>query len=344
MSNHNTVADTGQGTLLAEQLIAPLQSHLDGLTQFMEEQVAEFEPEVQESVSFSFRHQGKRLRPLLVFFSGLSSADDPRSLELTRAAAILELIHLATLVHDDIIDDADIRHRAETIVARYGANHAVLLGDALFAHALKLATDFSGNLVCREVALSMRRVCAGEIAQSLNLRKADLTLEDYFRIIHFKTAELFALSCFLGSTLGGDSPEVALAKKKYGKHLGTAYQIYDDIIDFWGDEKRIGKTLGTDVATKKFTLPLLLLINSQEEEARQELINKILAADSSEETRIELRDDMNARGINRLVKDHVLTELNEARSALEECENDLCYLPFQSFIAYLELQVNSLLK
>lgn len=342
MSNHNTVAEKGQVNLLAEHLLAPMQAHLDGLTAFMEEQVGEFEPEVRESVGFSFRHKGKRLRPLLVFYSGLTVADQPISPELTRAAAILELIHLATLVHDDIIDEADMRHKAETIVARYGSNHAVLLGDALFAHALKLATDFDGNQICREVSLSMRRVCAGEIAQSLNLRKADLSLDDYFRIIHFKTAELFALSCFLGSILNEDTPEVSEAKRTFGKHLGVAYQMYDDIVDFWGDERRIGKTLGTDAATKKFTLPLLLLVNSKDREARQQTIDRILSCDSPDD-RIALRTLMNEAGIGEKVKEHVLEELAAARGALDLCEGHLCVAPFQSFITYLELQVNTLL-
>jgi octaprenyl-diphosphate synthase len=182
------------------------------------------------------------------------------SQDLVRVAAVVELVHLATLVHDDIMDEADIRRSRRTASRQYGPTAAVLLGDALFAHALHLATQFPTNEVCAAVSDSTRRVCAGEIVQTLRRRSTDVTRTDYQRIVDLKTAELFRVSCFLGARLAGFAPEFVEAVSRFGRHLGIAYQIFDDLVDFFGEEQRIGKTLGTDLASGKLTLPLLVLL------------------------------------------------------------------------------------
>jgi octaprenyl-diphosphate synthase len=175
-------------------------------------------------------------------------------------AAVVELVHLATLVHDDIMDDAEVRRNRRTASREYGPTAAVLLGDALFAHALHLATQFPTTEVCATVSASTRRVCAGEIVQTLRRGSTNITRADYDRIVDLKTAELFRVSCFLGAKLAGFPPEFVEAASLFGRHLGIAYQMYDDLVDFFGEEKRIGKTLGTDLTSGKLTLPLLLLL------------------------------------------------------------------------------------
>jgi octaprenyl-diphosphate synthase len=170
------------------------------------------------------------------------------------------MVHLATLVHDDIMDDADVRRNRKTAAREFGPTAAVLLGDALFAHALHLTTQFPTAEICAAVAESMRRVCAGEIVQTLRRGSTNVSRRDYHRIVDLKTAELFRVSCFLGAKLGGFAPGFVDAASHFGRHLGIAYQIYDDLVDFFGSEERIGKTLGTDLASGKLTLPLLALL------------------------------------------------------------------------------------
>lgn len=238
---------------------APLRESLRLLDDFLRAQVAEFEPSVREPVNYTFAHRGKRLRPGLVFYAGWNG--DTPAPALVRAAAIVELVHLATLIHDDILDEAALRHNSRTVAAKYGSHTAVLLGDALFAQALKLASDFPTTEVCRLVATATRQVCSGEICQTFARGNARLSLEQYFRIIRLKTAELFEVSCRLGASLAHGDPAYADACARYGRHLGTAYQIFDDIADFAGDERGSGKTLGTDFASGKFTLPALLYLN-----------------------------------------------------------------------------------
>jgi octaprenyl-diphosphate synthase len=233
--------------------------HLAALDRFMHGQVGSFEPEIREMAAYCLETSGKRLRPTLVFVSGWQG-DALVSDDLIRVAGVVEMVHLATLVHDDIMDGAEIRRNRRTASREFGADAAVLLGDALFSQALYVAAQFPTPEVCRLVSESTRKVCSGEIMQTMRRRDTNLSLADYYRVIDFKTAELFRVSCLLGAKIAGYAPEFAAAASDFGRHLGIAYQIYDDLVDFLGEESRIGKTLGTDLASGKLTLPLMLLI------------------------------------------------------------------------------------
>ncbi|MDR2513307.1 MAG: polyprenyl synthetase family protein [Puniceicoccales bacterium] len=251
-----TISDIPASIRDSTVLFAPIREHLRLLDEFLDAQVVEFEPAVRSLVSYTLAHRGKRLRPALVFYAGWTGT--PPAQPLVRAAAIIELVHLATLIHDDILDEADLRHNSRTIVAQHGQHPAVLLGDAFFAQALILASEFPTTEVCRHVSTATRQVCSGEICQTFDRGNVHLTLEQYYRIIRLKTAELFEVSCRLGATLAFDDVAYADACAIYGRHLGIAYQIFDDITDLIGSEAGFGKTLGTDFSSGKFTLPALL--------------------------------------------------------------------------------------
>lgn len=251
-----------------------LRPHMTALDGFLREQIAAFEPEIRGMADYCIDTSGKRIRPALVFLSGWNDRNAVQP-ELVRVAAVVELVHLATLVHDDIMDEADLRRGRRTATREYGPEAAVLLGDALFAHALHLASLFPTPAVCRAVSDSTRKVCAGEIIQTLRRRDVNVTLNDYHRVIDLKTAELFRVSCALGSELAGYSPGFVSAAATFGRQLGVAYQIYDDLADFFGHEKKIGKTLGTDLHSGKVTLPLLLLLQTMDSGEREELLSEI---------------------------------------------------------------------
>lgn len=238
-------------------VFARVSPHMVELDKFLRGQLAAFEPEIREMADYCIDTSGKRIRPALVFFSGWSSALAPAP--LVQVAAVVELVHLATLVHDDIMDEADVRRNRPTAARQYGSAAAVLLGDALFAHALHLAACFPTTEVCRAVSESTRKVCAGEIVQTLRRRSTRISRADYDRVIDLKTAELFRVSCQLGAKLGGYDEVFVIAAADFGRRLGVAYQIYDDLADFFGREQRIGKTLGTDLLSGKLTLPLIFL-------------------------------------------------------------------------------------
>ena len=257
----------------------PVKPYLAELDRFLQAQVEVLEPEVQEQVRYVFGHSGKRLRPMLVAYSGWEGSAPDHKAQLVKLGAVIELVHLATLVHDDILDGAETRHRQETAAKKFGASAAVLIGDVLFSHALKLAAEFPTTEVCRAVAQATARVCAGEIAQTYQRGEVNYDRAFYFRVIQLKTAELFEASCRLGATVAGYSTEFSEAAGQFGRHLGIAYQIFDDLADLYAEETMIGKTLGTDLEKGKFTLPLLLLLEALPPEEREALLSRYRKGD-----------------------------------------------------------------
>ena len=260
---------------------APVKPYLDELDVFLQLQVAELEPEIQEHVRYVFGHSGKRLRSMLVAYSGWEGPAENRADDLVRLGSVIELVHLATLVHDDILDEADTRHRQETAAKKFGPAAAVLIGDVLFSHALELAAEFDTNEICRSVAQATARVCAGEIAQTYQRGEVNYSRDFYFRVIQLKTAELFEVACRLGATVAGYPLKFSEAAGLFGCHVGIAYQIFDDLVDLYADESMIGKTLGTDLTKGKFTLPLLLLLEKLSAEERDSLIARFKDGDKT---------------------------------------------------------------
>lgn len=293
-------------------MFAALKPHMAALDEHLRAQLVEFEPEIRGMADYCIDTSGKRIRPALVFTSGWRNGEV--STDLVRIAAVIELVHLASLVHDDIMDEAKVRRSRPTAASKYGATAAVLLGDALFSHALNLATRFPTTEVCQEVSRSMRRVCAGEIVQTLRRGSTNISHADYQRIIDLKTAELFRVSCHLGARFGGFSEAFVGAAGTFGRHLGIAYQIYDDLADFFGDEKKIGKTLGTDLASGKITLPLEALLARLSEKERVELTAEITGQRPAQaDLRIK---QMKELGIFDVVAGAVSDELAHGESAL----------------------------
>ena len=218
-------------------------------------QARQFDTALEGYVAYACESSGKRLRPALALLAGGATGNIGTShLEL---AVILELIHAATLVHDDIMDGADIRRGQPTANAKWGNTISVLLGDAMFAHALTLSTHFTSSEITRHIANATTEVCSGEIIQTQRRFDLSLSVPDYLRIIEMKTAMLFSAATELGAMLNETSPDVIGAMKNFGLKLGTAYQIYDDCLDIAGDESRAGKTLGSDLQKGKLTLPIL---------------------------------------------------------------------------------------
>ncbi len=239
------------------QLVQPVEALLQDLRSYLAEQLSDFEPEARELAAYCLKHEGKRLRPLMVFFGRChDDLHGNQATDLVRAAAVVEMVHQATLVHDDILDDASMRHSSATPWARWGRSAAVLIGDALFAQALQLASQFETVAVCRAVSAATRQVCSGEIAQTFRRGHHNQDYAHYLRVIDLKTAELFRVSGYLGAHLTGASESHAHAVGTFCRHLGIAYQMFDDLADYAASEARAGKTLGTDMASGKLTLPI----------------------------------------------------------------------------------------
>lgn len=316
-----------------------LSPHMAALDVFLREQIAAFEPEIRSMADYCIDTSGKRIRPALVFLGGWRGPNVV-SAELVRVAAVVELVHLATLVHDDIMDGAEVRRNRRTAAREYGASAAVLLGDALFAHALHLAAQFPTTEVCSAVSASTRRVVSGEIVQTLRRGTTNVTLADYQRIIDLKTAELFRVSCSLGAQLAGSEVGYVDAVSRFGRHLGIAYQIYDDLADYFGQELRIGKTLGTDLASGKLTLPLIALAERLSPQAREELTAEVTGRRPPQ---LALRlKQMGEFGVFGTVADAINTELSAATAALRDWSSEAPTPLLLSLIDVLRAQVAAL--
>lgn len=340
-----SVRTASQSTSLAQpgaevSVFAVLGAQFAALDVFMRMQVEQFEPEIRSMAGYCLDTTGKRLRPSLVFVSGWQGEGVVNE-SLVRAAGVVEMVHLATLVHDDIMDQAEIRRNRRTAAREFGPDAAVLLGDALFSQALHVASQFPTTEVCRLVSQSTRRVCSGEIMQTLRRRDFSISLEEYRRMIDLKTAELFRVSCYLGAALADYPPGFSKAADRFGHHLGVAYQIYDDLVDFVGEESRIGKTLGTDLATGKLTLPLMLLLAKIPQAERVALTTALQRGESPGLAFSKAR--MEQLGILPEVLSAIDRELAQASEALAEFRNLPPVSLMEGLCRHLKNQVTNLL-
>jgi len=299
--------------------------HLYTVDQRIKEQARAFDPAVEGYISYALDNGGKHLRPALAILAGGATG------KITSAhidlAIILELIHMATLVHDDIIDGADRRRDQPTPNAKWGNTISVLLGDCLFSHALKLATNFSNTEISRRIADAATEVCSGEIIQTQRRFDLKLSTADYFRIIEMKTAALFAAAAELGAFISEASPDSISALKQYGLKLGTAYQVYDDLLDLVGNEAEAGKTLGTDLRKGKLTLPLIILLQSARGQENQDISNQLLRGEDADiEAIIEAVDRHGA----------LKTAANTALRMVKEANDGLSVVPENRYTAGLK--------
>ena len=267
-------APASKATGAWRQITKDADPFLEAVSASLRAQVGEFEPHIADYVGFALEAQGKQLRPLLVALSA-GCFGRPTG-EHVKIAVIIEMVHLATLVHDDIMDGAEIRRGRPTLAARWGSEISVLVGDCLFAHALRLASEFPTTQVCRAVSIATNTVCAGEILQTQKRRDFTVTRTEYFRMLAMKTGELFGLACDLGGHVGGATASQQAALRQYGMALGTAYQVYDDCVDLFSTEGVAGKSLGTDLAKGKLTLPVFVALERSSDIEAAELQKQLL--------------------------------------------------------------------
>jgi len=208
--------------------------------------------------------RGKQLRPVLTFLSGMAAqgASHGGGLgdDVLTVAKVVELLHTATLVHDDVLDGANVRRRIPTVNQMAGVEVAVLLGDYIYAKAFHMAVQLPDPAAARWLAETVRVICQGEITQVLHRFDFAWNETKYFQVIAEKTASLYAAACRLGAHYAGGNEGRQRALEEYGLELGIAFQIVDDCLDLDGDERVVGKSLGTDLAKGKITLPMLWLL------------------------------------------------------------------------------------
>ncbi len=213
---------------------------------------------VRQVAEYIIQSGGKRLRPALVLLS--AGALGYPGTHHHVLAAVVEFIHTATLLHDDVVDESDLRRGRDTANAIFGNAASVLVGDFLYSRAFQMMVAVDDMRVMRVLSDATNVIAEGEVLQLMNCHDADVDEARYLQVIRYKTAKLFEAAAQLGAILGGASPELEAGLAAYGMHLGTAFQIIDDVLDYSGAEAETGKHLGDDLAEGKPTLPLIYVM------------------------------------------------------------------------------------
>jgi len=298
-------------------LAASLETLLDEVAVIIEAQLASDLPAVNTLCRHVERYRGKMLRPTMVLLSGLATSENPADpASLTTAhrvvAAVTELIHMATLVHDDVLDDALVRRRGETVNALHGNETAVILGDYLISNAFHLCSSAGDPAINLALGSVTNTLCEGELLQLHNRNQYGIDEQTYFEIVRRKTASLIGEACRLGAQLSGADLERRNALCRAGTALGIAFQIQDDLLDLVGEERIVGKSLGKDLDKGKLTLPIILYLADAGPHDRERIVSMIDARDAEAVRLLLLRS-----GIVQQTHDRAGEHVREAQRSLE---------------------------
>ena len=256
---------------------------------------------------------GKRIRPMLVLM--FSSALGFTGRERFELAATVEFIHTATLLHDDVVDESALRRGRETANARFGNAASVLVGDFVYSRAFQMMVSVNRMRVLEVLADATNVIAEGEVLQLMNMHDPDLAVDDYLRVIRFKTAKLFEASARLGAVLADSNSEIEESCAAYGRSLGTAFQLIDDLLDYEGATAQLGKNVGDDLREGKPTLPLLIAME-RGSAAQRELIRH--AIQHGEVARLsEIVEIVRGTGALQATRDAARSEANKAALCLK---------------------------
>jgi octaprenyl-diphosphate synthase len=259
---------------------------------------------------------GKRVRPALFILSNYAVGGDGSSENSIRMATVMEMLHTATLVHDDIIDNADVRRNRPSINARFGNQTAVLMGDWLYMSAFQTSLRERSLEILDILTELTRKMTEGEIIQMTRIGNLDITEEEYFDILKRKTAYLFSACCEIGSILGGAAPEVQHSLRNFGMELGIAFQLFDDVLDITAESKELGKAAGSDLLEGKLTLPLIRLM-SLRPDIRPRLERVMLDGNYDPMPREDLRAILDEYGVLKDIKQVAQDHVNAALKSLD---------------------------
>ena len=238
-----------------KQLFAPIAADMQAVDAVIRDRLHSDVVLIRQVAEYIIHSGGKRLRPALVLFT--AGAMGYKGTEHHELAAVVEFIHTATLLHDDVVDESDLRRGNKTANALFGNAASVLVGDFLYSRAFQMMVGVENMRVMRVLADATNIIAEGEVLQLLNCHNADVVIDDYLRVIRYKTAKLFEAAARLGGILGGADEALEARLADFGMHLGTAFQLIDDVLDYSADEADTGKHLGDDLAEGKPTLPLI---------------------------------------------------------------------------------------
>ncbi len=263
-----------------QEYTRPIQTDLEEFDTKLHDYLRGDSPLITSIAKHLLKSKGKRIRPVFLFLS--SRAADNFTRHTVDASLAIELIHTATLLHDDVVDESELRRGQETINAQWTNLISVLMGDYLFAKAFRIMVDTESTELMKVIARATERVSVGELRQIEETGNYALSEDEYLNIIADKTASLFNVTCETGPILGGRSRQIRRQMSLFGERVGTAFQIVDDLLDFVGDPDVTGKEPGNDVLTGKVTLPLIHALKRVSTAGRREIVTLLKDNESQE--------------------------------------------------------------
>lgn len=310
------------------QIYQPIEKELKEIEEILAISLKESKNKsILEMCNFLLESPGKRIRPALVILSSKASLSGQRSTlsrQLPKIAAAMELIHMASLVHDDVIDHSHLRHNKSTINFKWGGDISIALGDYLFAKAFELISAYGNRDILQCISSATKTMCEGELLQVSERDNIDLLKERYIVIIKKKTAMFFAASCQAGALVSNSRKAFQMVLRGYGLNFGIAFQIVDDYLDIIGEEKKLGKAPGQDIGVGEMTLPILNLLQSVSEGERKQL-KRLLALKNDKDALRRIK----SRIFNRDIEVETKQTASFYTSLAKEKINKLSYSPYK---------------
>lgn len=319
--------------MILTELTASIQEALNRVEKTIDETLKTDNLFIQQMIDYLTDSTGKRIRPALAILSAKYCGEITD--ETVALGAALEMIHVATLIHDDIIDNSEIRRKQRTLNYKWGNEISVLMGDYVFASSFYLMAKKLPKNILSALADTTNIVCRGEISETFHRFNAGLTENQYFEIIKEKTASLFAASCQTGAMLADGNEPVVESLYRFGQGIGMAFQIIDDTLDFVGDESKIGKPIMSDIREGKLTLPVIHCFNSATKAEREKLTEMVLG---------KMKKDSDFEFLNSLIKKYKAIDFSvhkarffveEAKAALDELDGNDAKTELLQFADYL---------
>jgi octaprenyl-diphosphate synthase len=278
----------GQAAAALKSIYEPIQGEIDRFEETLARELAHENPFVTQLLKHSTKFQGKRVRPALLLHSAHILGGEVTDIHIA-LSAVVEMLHTATLVHDDVLDEALIRRQVKTLNNVWGNEASILFGDYLFAKAYTLAAKIHHRDANMILARTVEEMCVGELWQISTKFNFDMDEDQYCKVIYGKTGSLFATACRLGSVGSGAAAAHVEALANYGACFGTAFQIVDDCLDITGDESEMGKSLGTDLEKGKLTLPVIKLLRELPPRDRKDLQDLIVSKNGADKKSVVLK-------------------------------------------------------
>jgi octaprenyl-diphosphate synthase len=292
-----------------QNILSPIASDMNALNDVIRESLRSEVALINQISSYIVEAGGKRIRPALLLLTAQSIANGKELNHQLGMATVVEFIHTATLLHDDVVDESNLRRGRATANAAFGNAASVLVGDFLYSRAFQMMVAPNELKIMEILAEATNTIAEGEVLQLMNMHDSDVNEARYMQVIHFKTAKLFEASCALGALLAKASEEQYLAAQAYGRHIGTAFQLIDDILDYTASAEQMGKNAGDDLREGKPTLPLIYLLDNGTPEQKKLVKNAIDQAE-------DLPDDLFMR-VYKAIIDSKAIEYTEAAAERE---------------------------